>query len=411
MVSAPSPLRILWVLSYLPWPLTSGGKTRQYHLLRTLAERGHRITLLVQSKTALDDASRKALEPLLDSLIVVPRRPLKHPVTLLAGLFAPWPLLTTINGLAPALTQRFNALLEQPWDVVQIEHSYTLQPYLATLRQRRQPFVLTEHNLESSLGGATYDRFPRWAAPFVRYDQRRCQRWERNAFDAAHQVIAVTEADAQAIRRLTKTPVEVVVNGVDSRAFQDVQAAPQSARVLFVGNYEYAPNLDAVQWLLDEIFPQVWAQRPDARLAVAGYALPDAWKSRWPDPRIDWLGFVPDLPALQSTCAAFIAPLRHGGGSKLKVLEAMAAGLPLVSTAQGSSGLALQPEQHYLAGEDTRTLADAVVRVLAEPDLAAGLGRAARDYAQRHHDWAVAANELQHAYQPRLSSPERPPCV
>ena len=404
-------MRILWIVPYLPWPTTSGGKTRQYHLLRTLSERGHRITLLAQSKTLADDAVHAALEPLLERLIVVPRRPLKHPLTLLGGVFAPWPLLTTVNGLSAPLQARFTQLLNEHWDVIQVEHSYSLQPFLRTLQQRQREFVLTEHNLESSLGGATYDRFPKWAGPFVQYDQWRCRQWERKAFDGAAHVIAVTEADAQAMRPLSSTPVSVVVNGVDSRAFAEVSADAQSQRLLFVGNYEYAPNLDAVQWLAEEIFPRVWLQCPNARLAVAGYGLPEHWRTRWPDERIEWLGFVPDLCALQRRCAGFVAALRHGGGSKLKVLEAMAAGLPLVSTAQGVSGLAVQPQAHYLAGESTEALADAIVRLLDEPSLARQLADAARDYARQYHDWAVAGNELEHIYRTLLTAKEPQPCA
>jgi len=404
-------VRILWIVPYLPWPMTSGGKTRQYHLLRTLSERGHRITLLVQSKTAADATVHAALEPLLEQLIVVPRRPLKHPLTLLGGMFAPWPLLTTVNGLSAALRQRFDELLKDSWDVIQVEHSYSLQPFLKALQQQSRDFVLTEHNLESSLGGATYDRFPAWASLFVRYDQWRCEQWERKAFDAASHVIAVTETDAQAMRQVTSTPVSVVVNGVDSRAFSAVTADPSTQCMLFVGNYEYAPNLEAVQWLLDEIFPRVWLQCPTARLAIAGYGLPEAWRSRWPDARVEWLGFVPDLTALQRRCSGFVAALRHGGGSKLKVLEAMAAGLPLVSTGQGASGLAIQPEQHYLAGETARDLAEAIVRLLNQPALAAQLAAAAREYARNFHDWAVAGNELEHIYRTLPNHQEHPECA
>ena len=104
------PLRILWTMPYLPWPTTSGGKSRQYHLLRRMAERGHRITLLVQSKAPLDDEGRARLEPLVEQLIVLPRRPLRQPLTLWHAALSPWPLLTTVNGHAPALADRFEAM-------------------------------------------------------------------------------------------------------------------------------------------------------------------------------------------------------------------------------------------------------------------------------------------------------------
>ena len=391
-------MRILWILPYLPWPTTSGGKTRQYHLLRSLAERGHAITLLVQSKTPLDEEARAQLEPLLERLIVLPRRALKHPLSLAAALFAPWPLMTTVNGLSGALKKQFAELMQESWDVIQVEHSYTFEPYAACLKQQQRAFVLTEHNLESALGAATYDRFPAWLNLFVRYDQWRARRWEQKVFNQASRVIAVTPADAQAIGAITRSPVDIVVNGVDCRAFSQVQADPSSQRLLFVGNYEYAPNVDAVQWALDEVMPLLWQRCPEARFAIAGYALPASWAQRWPDPRIEWLGFVPDLQALQARSAVFFAPLRHGGGSKLKVLEALAAGLPLVSTAQGVSGLQVSAGHDYLAGESSRELSEALATLLTNPTLAAQLAANGRRYVNQHHDWQAAASQLEAVY-------------
>lgn len=392
-------MRILWILPYLPWPTASGGKTRQYHMLRTLAARGHRITLLVQSKTALDESARKALEPLLERLIVLPRRSLRHPLTLACALLGPWPLLTCFNGLNSRLSSTFSQLLGEHWDIVQVEHSYSFQPYAKALSHYPQGFVLTEHNLESSLGGATYSRFPSWAAPFIWFDQWRARRWERRVFATARRVVAVTEVDAQAMCQLTNTPVAVVVNGVDTRGAAQVTPNMQAQRILFVGNYEYPPNVDAVAWALEEIFPRLWQQCPEARFAVAGYAMPEEWAQRWPDARIEWHGFVADLAELQQQSSLFLAPLRDGGGSKLKVLEALAAGLPLVSTAQGASGLELQNTQQACLGETAESLSQALAGLLANPEQARQMGERGREYVQLRHDWNAAADQLEAVYQ------------
>ena len=168
--------------------------------------------------------------------------------------------------------------------------------------------------------------------------------------------------------------------------------------MLFLGNYEYAPNVDAIEWALDEILPKVWERCPDARMSVCGFGMPDSWRERWPDPRIEWQGFVPNLLKLQSSCSVFLAPLRHGGGSKLKVLEALAAGLPLASTEQGVSGLDLVEGLDYLGGQTAASLADAVVRLLQFPDAAAPMGEAGRAYVRRAHDWSVAASQLEKVY-------------
>jgi polysaccharide biosynthesis protein PslH len=393
-------MRVLWTLPYLPWPITSGGKSRQYHLLRAMAERGHDITLLVQSKTPADAAVRQALEPLLQQLVVLPRRSLKHPRTLWRAATSPMPLLASVNGDAPALTRRFEQLLaSQPWDVVQIEHSYGFEPFAGPLARRRQPFLLTEHNVESTLGAATYGKWPGWARPVARYDQWRAERWERRVLAQASRIVAVTDSDARALAALSGgRPTTVVPNGVDTRAFAAVRPEPAACSILFVGNFEYAPNVDAVAWLLDDILPRVWQQQPQARLLLCGHAMPAAWRERWRDARIDWLGYVDHLPSVQARASVFVAPLRFGGGSKLKVLEAMAAGLPVVSTAQGLSGLSAVNGVHALEAADAHGLASALVQMLAQPGQAAQIGEAGRRFVVEGFDWEASARVLEAVY-------------
>jgi polysaccharide biosynthesis protein PslH len=311
-------MRILWTMPYLPWPITSGGKSRQYHLLRAMAERGHDITLLVQSKTPADESVRQALSTCVKELVVLPRRSLKHPRTLWRAATSSMPLLASVNGDAPALTRRFEQLLDsQPWDVVQIEHSYGYEPFAEPLARKHQPFLLTEHNVESTLGAATYGKWPSWARPVVRYDQWRAERWERRVLAQAARIVAVTDSDARALADISGgRPAVVVPNGVDTRSFADVHPNAQSRNILFVGNFEYAPNVDAVQWLLDEIMPMVWRQQADARLLLCGHAMPAHWRERWKDSRINWHGYVDALPTVQRQAAVFVAPLRFGGGLK-----------------------------------------------------------------------------------------------
>ena len=391
-------MRILWTLPYLPWPTTSGGKTREYHLLRNLAARGHRITLLVQSKTELDDATRAALEPWLERLIVVPRRPLRSVRTLLAVAFARPPMLASANGFSPQLQQAFETLLQEPWDVIQIQHSYAFQPFEAPLKQSGKPFILVEHNIESGLGAASYLDFPAWAKPFVRFDQWRYRQWEKRVFPLTRELIAVTEADAKGLSRMTSRATHLVVNGVDCDYYAKVCPDRYSRRLLFIGNYEYGPNVDAVQWALDHIMPKVWNIDPLVRLTIGGYALPPDWPQRWADPRIDWLGYVPDLRTVQREAAIFFAPLREGGGSKLKVLEAMAAGLTVVTTAQGCSGLTAIEGTHYLRGDDANALALSLAEAIEQPNRLADIGEAGRAYVRQYHDWSVSAAQLEGIY-------------
>lgn len=395
-------MRILWTLPYLPWPTTSGGKTREYHLLRNLAARGHRITLLVQSKTELDDSARSALEPWLDRLIVVPRRPRHSLRTLLAVAFAPVPMLASINGYAPRLERVFEELLKEDWDIVQLQHTYAFQPFERALQRSGKPFVLTEHNVESALGAASYNLLPRWAGAFAAYDRWRYRRWERRVFRQVTELVAVTEDDAKALSRISGRATSLAVNSVDTHYYASVLPDRYNHRLLFIGNYEYGPNVDAIEWALDEIIPKVWALSPTVRFAVGGFGLPESWRERWPDPRIEWVGFVPDLRALQTSASMFFAPLRQGGGSKLKILESLAAGLPVVTTAQGVSGLAVVNGEHYLGSEDADELARLIANNIQCPVALARIGEAGRAYVRGTHDWSVSATQLENIYN-RLS--------
>jgi len=389
--------KVLWVLPYLPWPVTSGGKSRQYQLMKSLVERGHQITLLVHSKTPLNQSVIDNLS-FLEQIIVLPRRKLLSPTTLALILFSRYPLLTCVNGFNKALSLKFEELLSQHWDVIQIEHSYSFQPYSDQLRLKEIPYLLTEHNVESGLGAATYSRLPTILQPYSIIDRKKYQRWEKEVMQHAERVVAVTKEDAKELSIISKRSIDVVINGVDTQYFKDITASRDEQRVLFIGNYEYAPNVEAVEWLMTKIMPEVWLKHPAAKIMICGYAMPPAWKEQWPDDRIEYEGYVSDLRDAQNKSTVFIAALRSGGGSKLKVLEAMAAGLPLVSTSQGVSGLDVKLGVDYLGGDDVKSLVDALCLLLSDIERAKQVADSARQYVCSNNDWHVAAQQLEEVY-------------
>lgn len=394
------PFRILWTIPYLPWPTTSGGKLRQFQLIKAMALRGHKITLLIQSKIEMSADTEAALRPYVERLIVVPRRALKHPQTLFYAAFSKLPMLASINGYSPALEQTFSDLVnEHSFDIIQIEHSYGLQPFLDIIQQKKLPFVLTEHNVESRLTAATFQSFPRWMAPYFAYDTHRYAQWERTALSRPNRLVAVTEGDAKTMQEIRQSAVDVVINGVDCAYFSAVTPTLNRQQILFVGNMEYPPNVNAVEETVTHIMPLVWKQMPEATFSICGFAMPESWAKRWRDPRLKWTGFVPDIRDAQRESSVFIVALKEGGGSKLKVLEAMAAGLPIVSTVQGVSGLDAKPNQEYLLGDNAETLANALIKVLKDEALAKQIGESGRTYVQQHHDWSVSAQQLESIYQ------------
>ena len=398
-------MRVLWTLPYLSWPTTSGSKTRQFNLLRGLAQRGHRITLLTQSKVPLGDAAREALAPLVERLIVLPRRALHSPLNMVAAVSAGYPMRACINGLAPHLRHQFEQLLHEQWDVIQIEHSYSFQPFERALQASGLPFIVSEHQVEWRKGAACQDRLPIWLRPFNSFDGWRYRRWETRVLKQASEVVAVSPCDAEHITQLTGKPTQVVVNGVDCAHYEHISFAPHSQRLLFVGNFEHCANLEAIEWALEDIMPQVWQSNPAVRLAIVGHALPEHWKLRWNDPRIEWVGYLPDLRELQRLSAVFFAPLRQSGGCKVKLLEAMAAGLPVVTTREGVSGLQVRCGEHYLGGEAGDDLALTITRLLSHPQRMHQLSEAGRAFVRERHDWRVAAAQLESVHQRLAAMP------
>ena len=391
-------MKILWTLPYSPWPTVGGNRVRVYNLLRKLSARGHRITLVIQTDSDFEDARLK-LEPLVERLIVIWRRRRLH-VTLFAAFFSPYPVDVSINAFRPHAPGDGGGA-RGTWDIVQVEHSYGLQSFLPVLERLDQPFVMTEHNVESTLVHTNqyHPRVPKAVlAAMHRYDLWRYRRWERRAFAAPRRLIAVTQPDAVRMSSIGGRPVDVVANGADTEAGAAVHPARDRPNIMFIGNFAYPPNQDAVEWAAAEIMPRIWRVIPAARFIVCGGSGRPEWPVRWPDPRIEWRGFVQDISAVQRECALFLAPLRTGGGSKLKVLEAMAAGLPVVSTQEGVSGLAAVPEQEYVPGEDSDSLAAAVIELLNAPKELERIGEAGRCYVQSTHGWTALAEKLERVY-------------
>ena len=150
--------------------------------------------------------------------------------------------------------------------------------------------------------------------------------------------------------------------------------------VLFVGNFEHAPNRDAAFWLASEIMPAVWAEHPSARLWIVGRG-PTADVRALDGPRVVVTGEVPSVVDYLRSATVFVAPLREGGGMRVKVLEAMAAGLPVVTTPIGAEGLGARSGEHLLVAEGASEIAEQVSAVLGDPSLRARLGSEARRLA------------------------------
>jgi len=418
-------LRIAVLDEELPYPLTSGKRIRTFNLLARLAER-HRITILCHRNAEPGEAEKalKVLQKLgIDTIMVprvVPRKDGAAFYARLAGnLLSPLPFSVTTHTSPELVTAVQEFAAQNPVDVWHCEWT----PYAQVLRRalgkrlRRVPWVVMAHNVESLIWKryteTEENSVKRW---YVRRQWAKFEKFERWAFAHAMWTVAVSEEDAALIRdTLDGTEqTEVVDNGVDTEFFRpqrEVERDPY--RMVFLGSLDWRPNQDGVRLLFDSIFPAVKAAEPRASLAIVGRNPPD-WLRELaaPLPGVQVYGNVPDVRPFLATCGLTVVPLRVGGGSRLKILESLAMGTPVVSTRVGAEGLRLEAGEHLAVTADESGMADAILEMMGNPDAALDRADEAQRFVLREYDWAPLAEKLEEvwkvAYEMRASRPIAP---
>jgi glycosyltransferase involved in cell wall biosynthesis len=212
--------------------------------------------------------------------------------------------------------------------------------------------------------------------------------------------VAVSEADARLARSQFQAPrVAVVDNGVDTAYFRPTPTLRNPKDLLFLGSLDWRPNLDAVRLLLDELFPRIRAQEPAARLFLVGRNPPD-WLAAAvrASAGVELAANVADVRPYLAACGLMVVPLRIGGGSRLKILEALAAELPVVSTRVGAEGLHLESGKHLLIVNQPDDMVAAVLQEMRHPDRACALARAGGRRVRERYDWDSLADQLEQVW-------------
>ena len=240
----------------------------------------------------------------------------------------------------------------------------------------------------------------------ARLEWVRMRRYETRVFRQAAHVVTMSGSDSRIVCAVApRARVTAVSPGVDPEALVPRPRSPRPGSVLYLGHMEHFPNLDGLLYLYQDIWPRVRGHCPEARLTVVGKGTreelarvaPQVLAAMETDASVEIAGFVPDLRAVMDGHAVMAAPLRLGGGVRNKVIEAMAAGLPTVTTRRGAEGLAVREEREVLLADEPQAFAEALVRALREGELQARLSAAGRELAAREHNNEVLAARLEQA--------------
>jgi glycosyltransferase involved in cell wall biosynthesis len=394
-------LNAVMIASELPYPPTTGGRIRTSNLALSLA-RKHRITIIAHRNEESAAATRFLRERGIATVLVDRAGAVKSGprfyARLAANLASPIPFSVASHG-SQALRQAVRAhARHHRVDIWQVE-STVLAGALADLEGH--PKVVVAQNVESMIWRRYYENeaspLKRW---YIRQQWRKFERFERRAFAAATRVVAVSKHDAALIRDgFGGRDVEVVDNGIDRDHFATVQPNPDPGMILFLGSLDWRPNLDAVGLLLDRILPAVRAAEPAARLCLVGRKPPKALVQRVRESAgVELHADVPDVRPFLARSGMMVVPLRIGGGSRLKILEALATGLPVVSTRVGAEGLELAAGRHYIAADDPEALAGALVACLRDPAPARAMAEQGRQLVLDRYDWDTLADRLERAW-------------
>ncbi len=416
-------MRVLALLPALPYPPYQGASIRNFNLLRHVADRC-RIHLLCFGESPLDVVEATPLRDFCELIETLP--PPAHPLTrrLRAILTSPLPDMA-FRLRSPLFQSRLERLLEEhEYDVVHVG-GMEMAPYALWLARKRGPtgrpaLVLDEYNAEYVLQRRAFEadfRIPRrWPAALYSLIQwQKLRRYEAHLCRAVDRVIAVSENDAIALRRLVPDlEVEVIPNGVDvdSYARFDAGAPPLAGwspfALVFTGKMDFRPNVDAALWFARRVLPLVRRHHPQAHFYVVGRNPHPRLRALSDRPGVTITGFVKDVRPYIAHAAVYVVPIRVGGGTRLKVLEAMAMRKAVVSTSLGCEGYPVQDGVHLLVADEAEGFAEAIRRLFADAALRERLGRAAFEFVRSRYRWESLAPRLLHVYAEVLNPSSKP---
>ncbi len=385
---------LLIVSAQLPYPVRSGFQARVYNLALAAAAE-HDVTVLSYGTPGTTPAPLEAAVPRGLRLATVPFRPQRGWAKRMTQLrcAATGTSWATSSVTTPQLATAARQIArERRVSVVMLESSalahLPLPPGL--------PVILDEHNIEYEVAyRLARGEASRLRRGFHTLEARHLQRIEVAAWRSAETVLVTSSREAALIRAAhDDVRVVVVPNGVDVTTFAPPpEAEPDPGLVVFNGVLDYRPNLDAARWLVDAVWPRVRASDPRARLQIVGRGSA-AERRRLERDGVTTTGEVPSVAEVLGRAAVIVVPIRMGGGTRLKVVEALAMARPIVSTTLGCEGIDVIDGEHLLIADRAEDFAAATLRLLGDARLGARLGQRGRALAVERYAWDVAARGL-----------------
>lgn len=407
-------MKILFVVPYVPNLI----RVRPYNLIRSLADRGHQITLVSPWSEQGEQLGLAEMGQICQQ-VKSAHLPLTQSLANVALALPSSRPLQSAYCWSPALARQAVGLINSsngnpPFDAIHIEH-LRAAPYglhLGRYLSASSPSTPSPPLIWDSVDSISFlfrqassnskNLINRWIARLELGRTERYESWLLGKFD---RVLVTSQADRQFLLSLphpadqAPSKITVMPNGVDLEYFSGEDVVDREPDTLVIsGKMSYHANVSMTLYMVKEIMPLIWAKRPRVKLVVVGKDPPREVLALDDNPSIAVTGTVQDIRPYLRRAAAAVVPITYGAGIQNKVLEAMACGTPVVSTPKAVSAIQAVPGQDVLIGEDPRSFADQVLCLLENPERRAKVGEAGRRFVEQHHHWDVIAKQLENVY-------------
>jgi len=412
-------MRILFLTQIVPYPPNSGPKVKTWNVLRFLYQQGHHITLVsfVRSEEAQYISE---LEKICAAVHVVPirRSRLMDIGYMLRSYVTGRPFLIERDDLQPMQNLVNQLVRDGDFQFIHADQLTMVQFALrgATLSPQNKPKVIFDaHNAVWSIVERMLENTPWFMRPFLGVEARRVKRYEGDLLKTVDHVLAVTHVDrrgleeALAFSKINKNdhvaPITVAPIAVDTQQQQPIKRKPGSKNIVTLGTLHYPPNADGIRWFFTDVFPLIRRRVPEATLTIIGKNPPqDFVEYASSNPSVVKLtGYVPELVPYLEQSALMVVPVRAGGGMRVRILEAFAYAMPVVTTTIGLEGIDAVPDRDVLVEDSVENFANRVSELLENITLQEELSINGRKLAETKYDWQVVLLAMNSIYE--YSSP------
>src|SRR3990167_3422641 len=394
-------MKILMVSSYLPYPLISGGHVRLYNILKILS-RNYQITLVCEKRYYQNKEHIAEVEKFCKKIITVDRKKQWTLKNIFRTGFSRHPFLVTGHTHSQMKREIKKILKKEYFDLIHVETFYVMQNLPNEISI---PVILAEHNIEYMVYKRFRNEAPFYIKPLLDIDILKLRKIEEEKWAKADAVVSVSNEDKKIIK-LINDKVFIVPNGVDIQEFKiqnlKFKIDGTERTILFIGDFRWVENRDAAEFILKDIWPIIESkfksQKSKIKLWIVGKKIPDSIRKLGIDGAIFDENAPSDTSKIFEKADLLLAPIRIGGGTSFKILEAMASGVAVVTTRLGAIGIGAKDRKEVIIADDNQEFADNVIEVLNNKNLYGKIAENARSFVEEKYNWENITKELEKAY-------------